>query len=498
MSGREASHGIEAQQVAPTPAGLRFSTAVLLALAAGLLLRLWFLLHNEHLAGDSLIYGDFAKNLLQHGVYGFSDTAHGLPAPPRPTLIRLPGYPLFLALIFALFGVEHYRAAMLVQVAIDLWTCLLLGGLAGRIFTQNRRRAACAALWLAALCPFTANYVAAPLTETLTLFTIALAFYSLERWRQESDSGLNRWMFAIAFALGYGILLRPEQGMLAAAVVPAMAWMRLRGARNRSALVALRPVLLLSLLAVLPLLPWTLRNWRTMHVFQPLAPRYANDPGESNPYGFQHWYRTWAVDFASTVTVYWNYEGSSLQIADLPNRAFDSDAEYTATETLLADYNQNNTRSDTLDRRFDALARQRVQADPIRYFVQLPGSRLVNMMFRPRTEMLPVPLEWWKYRGHEHTALFAGFYAVLNLVYFVLAGITMRRRELWRDYQPLVWAMLATIVMRSALLLTMDNSEARYTLEFFPILIVLAAGCFIPFRRADNRGDNAEILTAPQ
>ena len=42
------------------------------ALLAGLLFRLWFVHHMALVIGDSLMYGDIAKNLLQHGVYGFS------------------------------------------------------------------------------------------------------------------------------------------------------------------------------------------------------------------------------------------------------------------------------------------------------------------------------------------------------------------------------------------------------------------------------------------
>ena len=37
-----------------------------------------------------------------------------------PTLIRLPGYPLFLAVCFRLFGMENYAAAAWVQIALDL------------------------------------------------------------------------------------------------------------------------------------------------------------------------------------------------------------------------------------------------------------------------------------------------------------------------------------------------------------------------------------------
>jgi len=43
----------------------------------------------------------------------------------------------------------------------------------------SRKRVALAALWLAALCPFTANYTAVVLTETLVTFFTALALLIL-------------------------------------------------------------------------------------------------------------------------------------------------------------------------------------------------------------------------------------------------------------------------------------------------------------------------------
>src|SRR6202034_2986429 len=90
-----------------------------------------------------------------------------------------PVYPLFLMLCFRLFGIEHYHAVMYIQVAIDLATCLLIAALACRIWSP---RAGLCALWLAALCPFTANFAAVPLTETLELFSIALALYACDRF----------------------------------------------------------------------------------------------------------------------------------------------------------------------------------------------------------------------------------------------------------------------------------------------------------------------------
>ena len=73
--------------------------SLLLALTAALGLRLYALHRLFQVSGDSLIYGDIAKNLLQHGVYGLNQ-GNGI----EPTLIRLPGYPFLLVGCFRLFG----------------------------------------------------------------------------------------------------------------------------------------------------------------------------------------------------------------------------------------------------------------------------------------------------------------------------------------------------------------------------------------------------------
>lgn len=462
---------------------------ILAALTAGLLLRLWFVVHAARIAGDTLVYGDIAKNWLDYGVYGFTES----PRPPQPTLIRLPGYPAFLALCFSLFGREHYTAVLYVQVALDLLTCLTLSALAGRLFNL---RAAQVTLWLSALCPFTASYVSAPLAETLTLFCIAVAFYAFHCWQAQlrTASPINRWLYLLAASLAYSILLRPEQGLLAAAILPAMAWLVLRNRHSQPLIKALAPVLLTAVLIVLPLVPWTLRNWHTFHVFQPLAPRYATDPGEIVPVGFQRWFRTWAVDFTSTEDVYWNYDGAPVQMSDIPSRAFDTDSQYSRTEAILNEYNETSNASPAFDARFAALANERVHAKTLRYYVALPVARLLNMALRPRTEMLPIPLEWWKFHQHPGKSLFASAYAALNLAYFLLAGMGLyhwrslvKNGRRWNGEAVFLTAMLATIVLRSALLLTLDNSEPRYTLEFFPVLILCAAALFSSRRTVEGR-----------
>src|ERR1700761_6679528 len=149
----------------------------LLALAAGAALRLWFIHAYPEVQGDPLVYGSIAKNWILHGIYG-TTTSGAL----RPTLIRLPGYPLFLAACFKLFGMEHYHAVMYVQTVIDLATCVVIAAFTRRIWSA---RAGWIALWFAVLCPFTANYAAVPLTETLELFSIAVALYALVRFLEK-------------------------------------------------------------------------------------------------------------------------------------------------------------------------------------------------------------------------------------------------------------------------------------------------------------------------
>ncbi len=448
---------------------------VALPLALGLGLRLWFIAHLARIDGDTLLYGDIAKNWLEHGVYGVTQAS----ATPRPTLIRLPGYPLFLAACFRVFGIEHYTAVMGVQTVVDLFTCVVVSALAGRLFG---RRAAIAALWLAALCPFTANYVAAPLTETLSLMCIAVAFYGLERWRA-SALGVNHWLWVIALALAYALLLRPEQGLLAAAVLAAMGWLGWSAGRGvRSAW----PMALAALCMALPLAPWTVRNWQTFHVVQPLAPRSATDPGELVPQGFQRWFRSWSIDFASTEDVYWNYDGAEIDIGDVPSRAFDSEEQYERTNALLNDYNQTQDATAAIDARFEQIAEQRIEDDPVRYYLALPVARLLDMTLRPRTEMMPVPLDWWHWE-HPAKTLFAAGYAGLNLAYLVLGGVGLWlwRRRGWDGRPALAWAMVGFVVLRCAVLLTLDNSEPRYTLEFFPVIFVCSAVVFA--RSSDGR-----------
>jgi hypothetical protein len=435
----------------------RTMLSILCALVAGTALRLWFIHAFPQIQGDTLLYGDIARNWLTHGIYGRSIAHAGGPPAIVPTLVRLPGYPAFLAICFAVFGTQNYFAVLYLQVVIDLATCLLIAGFVARICGP---RAAMAALWLAALCPFTANYVAMPLTETPSIFCVALGLYAFAAVLERPSW---KWMLTLAFALSYAALLRPDGALLAVALLPALIFY---GRLPQS----LRIALICGLLSLLPFAAWTLRNWHTFHVFQPLAPRSATDPGEPKASGFQRWTKTWLADFASTYEIYWNVPGDDIDIHTLPTRALDGDdADNRKTLDLIAQYNAGDVLTPQLDAGFAALAAERIHANPFRYYVTLPLLRLADMWFRPRVEMLNIELRWWQYRLHHAETQISYAYGALNLLY-LLAGLIG-----WFYWPRFATAMVAYIVLRCMLLATLDAPEPRYTLECFPMIIAFAS-----------------------
>jgi hypothetical protein len=238
-------------------------------------------------------------------------------------------------------------------------------------------------------------------------------------------------------------------------------------------------------------------------VFQPLAPRYANDPAEAPPLGFARWYRTWAIDFASTDEVYWSYNGERIDPDVLPRRAFDAgSAEASAalrdhTLAVLNRYNATAVQTPEVEAGFAELASERVQAHPVQYYVLLPVARLADMALRPRTEMMAVPLEWWRWR-EPRKSLFAAAYALVNLAYLAVGvvGFWRWRRAKFLGMPELAWAMAASVALRCVLLLTIDNSEPRYTLEFFPVLFVCAGALFGAERTRSSAATSAETVAA--
>jgi 4-amino-4-deoxy-L-arabinose transferase-like glycosyltransferase len=433
---------------------------LLLTLAA-FVLRLTFYFKFPHVTGDSLIYGDIAKNWLQHGVFGLthSDGVH-------PTLIRLPGYPAFLAACFTLFGREHYHAVLLVQIAVDVASCFFIADLARRTVSE---RAARFAFLLSALCPFTANYTVAPLAETLSIFFVAIALDAAAAGFNAMEDGCLGWTewTCCGVAVACGILLRPDGGILLIAIGVYLLWRMWRRPRARMQLFVAGALVLA--ISIAPLVPWTVRNWRVFHRFQPLVPQSASDPDEFVPDGFDRWTRTWSADYVSTEEVYWQVPGDQVDLNALPARAFDNVAEHKKTQAIFNDYGRTLVINPDLNARLMLMADERIQRSPLRYYLWLPVLRSLDMWLRPRTEMLPLDSRWWEFDSDPVSSTIAAALGLLNL-FFVFAAVMGLVRGPRSRYLGM---MLLFVLLRSAFIGTLPNPEPRYTLECYPVVLLL-------------------------
>jgi hypothetical protein len=454
---------------------------VTLAAVAGLALRLFFVLKFPATgSGDAPFYIELAWNWLKKGVYGFPVSGH-----LTPVDMRVPGYPAFLAAIFAFVG-NSQRAVMFAQAAVDLVTCFLIALIAARLApAAARRRVALAGLWLAALCPFTANYTAVLLTETLVTFLTALAILILMGVLLEADGeetpdparrrAISPWFLGGVVA-GFGTLVRPETPLLLCAMglIVLTKWFRPRDWKKLAQSAALMAAGLL-----LPLLPWAARNWRTLHEVQFLAPRYSELPGEFTPLGFSSWTRTWLWRFGDVYTTLWKIDDQEVSMTDLPPSAFDSPQERARVANVLARYNETFSVTPSEDREFGEIARERTARHPLRTYLKIPLLRSLAVWFTPRVDLLPYsghpfPLgEEWEYDREDFVVTLSLFFVNCAYVALALAGAWMARGRCG-------WALLITfILVRTAFIATsVDTPEPRYVLECYPAVIALAAQVF--------------------
>jgi hypothetical protein len=469
----------------------RVFSSPILPLVLGAALRLLFALRYPAESGDTVLYEELATNWLRRGQF-----AMDISGQLTSVHIRMPGYPAFLAVVYALTGhtgAAAHRAVLVSQVFVELFNCLLIGALAVLLAlllteTAKIRRAFLIGLWLAALCPFTANYVSVILTEVWAVLFTALAMLflvaviagasgasSLGRW---SLSGRNYWWAAAlsGFAVGLGTLFRPESPLLLAIAIFVLAVILLRRREFRRFLLTSA---LMAFAAALPLVPWTIRNAVTLHEFQPLTSQNVDSPGEFVPSGFMDWERTWLYRVRDCYLVSWKLNGEEIPLGDIPDMAFDTPDERDRVAVILDTYNDDLTLTPEEDAAFAQLARERTARHPLRTRLWIPLRRAVRIWFTPRIELLPVAGHVFPLRAmhqfdpvDQRVTILLFF---LNIFYLALAlwgALRLRHSPAGRAFLAFFFLY---ILVRTAFLTTLETPEPRYVLVCFPALIALAA-----------------------
>jgi 4-amino-4-deoxy-L-arabinose transferase-like glycosyltransferase len=484
---------------------------LLLLVALGFRLFIALRLPNDE-PGDGKVYSQIARNVLEQHVY-----SHETQAPYVPSLIRLPGYPLFLAGIYATFGHGNDTAVRVIQAVIDTATCVLIALVAFQwaIDDERRHRAALVACALAAVCPFTAIYVATILTEVCTNFlAVALVLAATFAFKATSRKRALTWWVISGVIAGLAVMFRPDSGLFAAAAGGTIVLSGLRLARLREAILS---ATLFSIAFCLVLVPWTIRNQRVFHLFQPLAPAHAEMPGEFVPRGYLLWVRTWLDDSRYIGPALWAMDSRPISVDEFPDTAFDSDEERDRVAALFYKYNHPDAEEEEppaadpsddetqeedeqpeqeeqqpsqpeevnvemtaeIDAGFAQLGRERVAHSRFRYYVALPLRRAVTLWFDTHSQYYPfngelLPLEDLDYDIHQQywLPLFAGLTWIYSLL-GVIGGWLLWRS---RDRNARRWLLLAVLLifLRLGFFATLENPEPRYTVELFPFLMILA------------------------
>jgi Dolichyl-phosphate-mannose-protein mannosyltransferase len=168
------------------------------------------------------------------------------------------GASVVLAGLWEITGDERYIQLQILQGVLDGLVSLLVYWIALQLF--GRRRPALIAAFLYAIYPRLAWDTADPYTDIWAVdFTVTLVAIYL----QASRSGYRwRWLVLCGLCAGVGAYFRPQ--VLLIGPVLALVDMSVTGRRE-----ALRRLVVTGGVAVLLLVPWTVRNYEEFHAFIP-------------------------------------------------------------------------------------------------------------------------------------------------------------------------------------------------------------------------------------
>ena len=466
----------------------------IVALAAGLCLRLFFVLKIPGSSGDTVLYEQIAANWLKHHSY-----AMNVDGALAPVDVRMPAYPAYLAIVYWLTGKtgDGVRLwAMLGQIVVDLAGCVGIAALAAALVfladrSTNTNRVFLVGLWLAALCPFTANYTAVLLTESFAICLTAFALVFMvglvhiareqssvaEQWPWLRILDIKWWAGLFGLTVGIATLFRPETPLLMLSAWIGCALVLLPQQKIKD---LVRIAAYSGLACLIPLSPWAVRNAITLHEVQFLAPKNSNLPGELVPYGFMAWEKSWLYRVKDCYLAPWKLNSEAIDVDSLPARAFDTQEEKERVALILEQYNEDLNLTKEEDDGFGRLARERSRRHRLRTFFYIPAQRAVSLWFTPRIELLPVsgnvfPMaQMWEDDPVDLQAT-AGLF-LLNILYVGLAAFGAWRMWQWSAaVRPVMVTLGLYILLRTAFLTTLETPEPRYVLVCYPIILAFVA-----------------------
>ena len=320
---------------------------------------------GAHAEGDSRVYLTVATNLFDHGCISMADPAAGT-CVPHWGGNQLPGYPTFIAAVWAVFG----RAVEPVLVG---QTVVFAAAAAYLADVLRRSGLAAGAVWtvicMLAVSPSLVGWSRSLLTETMSVAAAVLLLAELVRSIHE---GRLRTL-SIGTVLTVGVFVRYDFILVAVPVVMS-AFMLHRPAE------ALRRGFVIALVIAVPLVAWTARS--VMQGLPPMPPFGLTPEGEPLPQGMLLWTGTWIDDQYDLPASVWALVHYDYRSFRPPFDAYADAIERARVEALLEELRAGHVGQappQEIDRAFAAISDAKRAEAPLEHYVLLPLRRAARM-----------------------------------------------------------------------------------------------------------------------
>jgi hypothetical protein len=430
----------------------------ILMIAAALAFRIAVVASWHAPAGDGIQYYKLSQELWRHGRFAFG------PEPQEPIWSRLPGYPLFLALVVhgAPVGLDtHLRRATVANALLDVGTALLMASLLAR--RRSGRGAPELTFALVIFCPLVLFLSCYGLTESLATFLGALEVWLAARAAERGSLAL-----IAAAGLTGGVAQMVRVDMLGFVPVVLVLWLGATAIPRRRIAAGAG---LFALAFALGFAPWPLRNQLRFGEPHPMGTEWIAQDGSPLPTGMLRWMRSWSG----------NRPGEAYPLMMVANRRpldpnkrgelldvmFDDEAERAEVTALYRRYDAERLSPD-VDAGFAQLARERARKHPLRQYVGLPFLRMITLWSPVPSYELPMrsALLWLPRLRVLYDIV------LMLLLAASVAGVAL----LFRRDRTLATALVVGVVVRTfAIAYEHPFPTQRYQAELLPLLMVAAA-----------------------
>lgn len=415
----------------------------------GLLVLCYVPSYTNHLKSDDWGYDVMAYNMLSG--HGFS----GAESPPfDPNVTRTPGYPIFLALIYSLFG-RNYNAVFIIQIIMSNLTALLVYFIAFKSFVSYKKQIASLAYILVLFCPFLWFLAKMLFTETLFTFLVTLSILLITVALERNSYWL---FFTSGLITGIALLTRPTLSLLPIFLVLLIILAGIKKDKF-SSLVKKNIVYITAVMLIWS--PWIIRNYIVFKEFIPLTA---------------------------------GISGAFFYMGTLPPYRYSTEFFYKEEEKRFDDYlsKAGNTKAIiALDNEYKKDAFKRIKEMPLTYFKytlqRIPILWLSSFshyfgletpLRELRDELRNKILQKQNFMRELMFILIKLSLIFINILYVSTAvvGIVLLSKY-WRKYYPLLIIPLYFTLIYTVL----GRADARYALPAYPIMLIFSAYALLSF-----------------